>query len=358
MLVVLFVCLWAFLTSAAVYGAHSRNDWGLNTFGNDVVIAFIWAMFLLGPFFVRMFRSRGIIVIRRIVRAIPRISIPISLALVALVLFTMAVEAELGLEGATEVPTGAEFVFLLVFLFLGSYIASLLLCLVGYVMFMGLVGLVYLVTVGFAPPFLRRVRAITSGERWYGRALAWLFFIPDSLDTSTLRGTMPVEEEGFPWHRFRRAVAWQSIFAMLVAVLVSLNPLLLESLSVDSLFNLVDNAHILVPLLFLPLLVFQRLGVVIDGPARDFSLYVGIRTRLVRTFLAVGTMVLFIRMALRDLDPEMLLIRLGGYALVSILLISVLTWLYFNFVEHHLASQVVQRAPWLVEGDEGRRDLQ
>jgi hypothetical protein len=225
--------------------------------------------------------------------------------------------------------------------------------LLGYVMCMGLVGMVYLFTVGLAPPFLRRVRDLTDGDRWYGTLLGWLFFIPDNLDTRTLNATAPEVERVFPWTRFKRAVAWQTIFALLVVILVSLNPFLLDAVSIETLFEIMNNAHVIVPLLFLPVLIVLRLKVKIDAPVKDFYIYIGIRTRLVRTFLAIGTLVLFIRLALKDLDPEMVVLNLIGYSFLAIIIISAFTWLYFNFVENQLAFKVIERAPWLLDGEEG-----
>lgn len=350
--IVLFLGIWAFLATGAIYKAITTGNWGLTTFGYDLMITFIWATFLMGMFFVRMFWRTGIVSFRRMWRATVRYSLIFGLIFVVLILMSMIYAPEIDPEGEeVDIPEGGEFVAMLVFIYIGGYITGIVMVLVGYILCMGLVGMIYLFTVGFAPPFLRRVRNLTHGDRWYGRVMEWLFLIPDNLDTSTLHATSPVEEHSFPWQRFRMAVGWQAIFALLIAILVSLNPFLLKVVSLDTLFEIMNNAHIIVPMLFLPILVMLRLRVSIKGPIKDFSLYIGIRTRLVRTFLAIGTLLLFIRLALEDVDPEQLLFRLVGYTTISVIMVSTFTWLYFNFVENQLAFKVVDRAPWLVEGE-------
>ena len=352
--IVLFLGIWAFLTSGAIYNAYTTGVWGLTTFGYDLMVTFIWSTFLMGIFFVRMFWGKGIMSFRKMFKLMLKGSL--VFAFFFMIVIYLALWYAAGLDVEEDVPAVPEddvLVYALIGIFIGGIIAGLLIFLMGYVMCMGLVGMIYLSTVGFAPPFLRRVRNLTAGDKWYGSALEWLFFIPDNLDTGTLAATAPVVEEEFPWARFKRAVAWQTIFALLIAILVSLNPFLLDVVTIETLFNIMNNAHVIVPMLFLPVLVVLRLRVRIEGPVKDFHLYIGIRTRLVRTFLAIGSLVLFIRLALKDLDLEMVVLNLMGYFFIAITIISAFTWLYFNFVENQLAFKVVERAPWLVEGEEG-----
>jgi hypothetical protein len=350
----LFFGIWGFLISGAIIKAATTGAWGLSTFGYDILLTFTWSTFLMGIFFVRMFWGKGIMAFGQMFKLMLKGALLVAMIFVVIffLVFTYADGPELEDEDLTALE-GPELAVALFFIFLGGYLAGLMIFLLGYVMCMGLVGMVYLFTVGLAPPFLRRVRDLTDGDRWYGTLLGWLFFIPDNLDTRTLNATAPEVERVFPWTRFKRAVAWQTIFALLVVILVSLNPFLLDAVSIETLFEIMNNAHVIVPLLFLPVLIVLRLKVKIDAPVKDFYIYIGIRTRLVRTFLAIGTLVLFIRLALKDLDPEMVLLNLIGYSFLAIIIISAFTWLYFNFVENQLAFKVIERAPWLLDGEEG-----
>ena len=352
--IVLFLGLWAFLTSAAIYKAYTRGVWGLTAFGYDLLITFTFSTFLMGIFFVRMFWGKGIISFRGMFNMMLKGSILFAIFFLTIIYLALSYSNDEDLADEDfDVLEGPELAIALVVMFIMFYFVGLLIFLIGFVMCMGLVGMVYLLTVGFAPPFLRRVRNLTTGDRWYGGVLEWLFFIPDNLDTGTLAATAPVVEDKFPWARFKRAVGLQMIFALLIAVLVSLNPFLLDIVSIETLFEIMNNAQVIVPILFLPVLVVLRLKVKIEGPVKDFFIYLGIRTRLVRTFLAIGTLVLFIRLALKDLDPETVLLSMLGYSFLAIILISAFTWLYFNFVENQLAFKVIERAPWLVDGEKG-----
>lgn len=351
--IVLFLAFWTALNAYAVWEAWDSGDWGLTTFGYDLLVAFIWATFLMGAFFLRIFRGEAIVPFRYLLRKMTLAALVFGVVLV--IIFRVAMMLALFDDPEVDdLPVGVAMVTILIIVFIGGFLAGLLSLLLGYVMCMGLVGVIYLLSVGMVPPFMRRVRNLTGGDRWYGGVISWLFFIPDNLDTSTLHATMPVREEAFPWARFRRAVGWQVLFALLVAILVSLNPFLLDAVSLDTLFNIMDNAHIIVPMIFLPAMVFLRLQARIEAPIKDFQIYIGIRKRLVRTFLAIGTVVIFIRMAIKDLDPFMLLAHLFLYSIISITLIATFTFLYFNYFENRLAQKVVERAPWLVQdGEDG-----
>jgi hypothetical protein len=345
----LFLVIWALLSVYAVWRATQTGKWGLTTFGNDLLSAFIWSTFAMGAFFLWMFKGEGIVPFRLILKRMVQASLVFGFVTIFLLYYAVTLEVQ---DNPDEtMPTGASLVLAILVFYLVGLLICLLSLLIVYVVTMGLVGVIYLFTVGMAPAFLRRVRNLTEGDRWYCSIFTWLFFIPENLDTSTLHADRPVREEEFPWAKFRRAVGWQMLFALLVAILVSLNPFLLEAVSIETLFNILDSAHIIVPMIFLPSMVFLRLNARIDGPVKDFHIYSGIRTRLVRTFLAIGSVVIFIRLALKDLDPEMLLLHLTLYSIISLSMIIAFTWLYLNYVETRLTERVLERAPWLLDDD-------
>ena len=53
------------------------------------------------------------------------------------------------------------------------------------------------------------------------------------------------------------------------------------------------SGFIIVPIVVFPWLITERIDARIEGPIKDFRLYAGIRSRLIRTFLALGTLMIF-----------------------------------------------------------------
>ena len=80
-----------------------------------------------------------------------------------------------------------------------------------------------------------------------------------------------------------------------VAVYVSLNPFLLRIAEIEELISLMTSGFIIVPIVVFPWLITKRLEAKIDGPVKDYYLHQGIRSRLLRTFLALGTLMIFVR---------------------------------------------------------------
>lgn len=348
-LVYLFVGIFLFFASAVVVGAYLADDWKLSLFVSNLMSSFIFTFLIFGFFVTRKFGKMGIIRFKRIFRKMVLISLPFGLVFMAVMAYVIHyLDVNDPGSDPSGAPTEAEWVVVLIALYIGGFIAGLVAMLVGFLVCMGTVGAIYLFMVGMAPLFLRRVRDITSGVHIGARGLAWLFLVPTNLDTGTLHVTSPVWEERFPRARFRNAVAWQVIFSILVAVLVSLNPFLLDVISIEQLFELMNSAHIIVPLLFLPTLVILRLRARIEGPVKDFPLYEGMRSRLVRTFLAIGTIVIFVRMALEEIPLETWFLHFTIYSVVSVTFILAFTFLWFNYFEYELAKRVAERVPELV----------
>jgi len=167
--IILFLGLWAFLTSAAFYKAYTTGVWGLTTFGSDLLFTFTLSTFLMGIFFVRMFWGKGIMSFRKMFRNMLKGSLVFTIFFLAIIYLVLVYsdEADLSDEDASALE-GYEIVIAIVVMFIGFYFVGLFVFLVGFVMCMGLVGIVYLLTVGFAPPFLRRVR--TPLRRWWRRS--------------------------------------------------------------------------------------------------------------------------------------------------------------------------------------------
>ena len=210
-----------------------------------------------------------------------------------------------------------------------------------------MVGVIYLFDAGVVPVLIRWVKRITGRDHLGARALGWLLLIPDNLDTGTLTVDTPKEETTFPWDRFKLVVFWQLVSGLIIATYLNFNPFILDSLGPEQLFNLVNNALGIIPLLVIPWFVILRLNVRIDGPVKDFTLYGGIRSRMLRTFLVIGSLLIFIRITIEEIGVGEVLLNFTAY-IISLALFSVLfSFVYFNFFENELAKRVVKRLPWM-----------
>jgi hypothetical protein len=258
---------------------------------------------------------------------------------------------EIGMGVSDETLTTGEWIGMTTVLFIGAFLAVLLSFVLAMVFLFGFIGVIYLFMAGLAPLLLRWIRRITMRGHLKARTLGWLLLIPEHLDTGTLQVKAVKPEDEFPWGRFQRAFLWQVFFGLMIAVYVSLNPFFLRGAEIEELFNLMSNGFAIVSILVLPWFITLRLDARIEGPVRDFKVYEGIRSRMLRTFLAIGTIMIFLRFALEDLSPEKLLVNFAQYTIIIVLFTLLITYIYFNFFENDLAAKVVERLPWMEEDE-------
>jgi len=208
---------------------------------------------------------------------------------------------------------------------------------------------------------IRRLSRATTDEakkkdpaRYYKySALAWIFNIPDILETAELRLGTPARSKRFPWPAFWRAMGWSVLFGTVITIDISFSPFLLESFSIQQLISVTSVASIFIPWLVLPWFIFRKLGAGIPGPSRTFLLYDGLRSRVFGSLVAVGTLVTLIRLALRDVDPMTILISFFSYYASFLLISTIFAFVYFNYFEDGLAVDVANRYDRLEEKEEG-----
>jgi hypothetical protein len=96
----------------------------------------------------------------------------------------------------------------------------------------------------------------------------------------------------------------------------------------------------------------------IPGITKDFQLFRGIRSRILQTFVALGTIVVFIRLALREHDPATIFGSFLSYYIMLGLFSVYFAFVYFNFFEIDLARETekAREAARLEAGRSGRHN--
>lgn len=356
-LLYLFFGILLFLWSGVIVGAFVSGEWSPIPLVERLIGVINFTCFMMVIFLVGKFKGLGVIPFRVMWRFILYASLVSALIVSVVFMMDAADVIDVGMseEEFTEASSNGELALIIVVLFF--VFSGIIFVITGVVtlIMMGFVGVLYLFMVGLVPLDLRWVKRITMRGHLKARALAWVLLIPEHLDTGTLTIRTPERESEFPWRRFWFAMTWMMAFNILVAVYVSLNPFFLRSASLEELIGFMTSGYIIVPIVVIPWLAIERLDARIEGPVKDFRLYEGIRSRLVRTFLTLGTLMIFIRFALEDISMERILYNFGGYIAFSFLLIFAITFIYFNYFEFELARTIADRLPGLMREDEGFR---
>jgi len=195
------------------------------------------------------------------------------------------------------------------------------------------------------PGFLHNLRTVSFTRKAGLVAMAegWTVALPRVLDPATLRlEPQPLDGKAAKT-RFVQAMVWQLVLGMLLAVYISLNPVLLQSMSFSQTFSLVSITSILVPLLILPWSTLEALGARVDGVREDFFLYKGARTRMMQTVVALGTIFLIVRLAVQEIGADVIFWQLAGYSLTLFIVSGLVSFAYFNYFEKDLVEELRDR---------------
>jgi len=242
----------------------------------------------------------------------------------------------------------------LIGLYIGMFIAVFIIFVVLLFFGFGMIGVLSALERGITPEILHHISRITPYttdsmkkkdiKAYIGYSvLRWFFIIPSSLDTKTLMISHVKPKKQFPWPILKKALMWQILLGVIVIIYISLNPFFLEVTSYQSLFNIASNTSVMIPLIILPWFVLHRMNVRIKGPVKDFHLYSGIAYRMYRTFVTLGTLIIIIRLALKNVNPQEVITAFPIYYMFFVTIIFIITFVYFNYFENDLSKDIANR---------------
>ncbi len=291
-------------------------------------------------------RKSGLVLRRRILRLMA-IS---SVAITALTLAGLALIIIFDLE-VVEFGDASPAILLIagIVIVIALFVTYLLLIMVVFLAIFGTMGVMSAVERSLAPWTLRQIARLSSDKKpsLVSRGIRWLFDVPDVLDTTTLSIRPAKPRTYVSLSDLKTPVLWQLFFGFILAIYMSFNPFVSDRspAALLSIFSLLTTASILIPLIILPWFLFMRLGAGIRGQTKPFTLYNGIRSRVFQSYLAVGTIVIFVRLSIQEISIAletyvaafaMFMVTLLGAALLS-------TFVYYNYFENELVVDVVDR---------------
>ncbi len=313
---------------------------------NPILNGLVTIFLVTGVFSLRFYGKYGIISTKDVLKAL--LGISFFLTVLTLVVGYSLYSPFLLPIFRDYIPSVGSFLMpvMIFFLFLFSYLIGFFFLLLQS---FGLVSVIVLFQRKYFPHIFKDIRR-TTGTREddeeflktaYHDLLSWIFHIPKALDTGKITIEKKAFKDRFPRKNFWRAFFLESILAVVIAIYISLNPLLLAERSLSELFALASAASYFIPVIVIPLFIFWRLGVKIPGPAADFYLFEGARSRLLGLILTLGTILLFLRLAVRTFDPELLLYSFLFYFAGFLVNTFFITFVYFNYFENSLAKDLL-----------------
>jgi hypothetical protein len=290
------------------------------------------------------YEDRGIVPAKRMVKLFAKVALVVAIVPTAYLLYFEVAPA---VESSIELTVAAFAIYLAMVLAL--FLVQFIFMMVGF----GLMAVVFIAQKRFTSETLASIKGITANTEDPTKIkvqkkgmefpiLHWLYAIPDVLDTGTLTIDRVIPRDKFPWKPFFAALKWQIIFSLVLAIYVSLNPFLLDWSDIAGRFSLSANLSIIIPMFILPWFIFLRLNARIKGPVRDFKLFNGIKGRLASTLIAFGTLIVFIRFALRDIGALEVIQGIFAFYPILVAVIAFVTFVYFNNFEDSLARTTLR----------------
>lgn len=244
----------------------------------------------------------------------------------------------------TTVPgiivTGIGFIIVLFFTFLAVGLAAMIVA-------FGVIGVMSAAERRLTPWILSEIieQGASQNPSLIGRAVKWLFDIPDVLDSRTL-SLAPAAPRGWVgWSDLKAPVFWQLFFGFVLAVYISLNPFFSNRSpqALLAIFSALSTAAILIPVVVLPWFVYKSLGASIKGQTKPFTLFNGIRARIFQSYLALGTIVILVRLSFSEVAVAFATYLTGFAAFTASLLgVSLIcTFVYVNYFENDLVEDII-----------------
>jgi hypothetical protein len=246
----------------------------------------------------------------------------------------------------------------LILMFIGLYLGGFLAAFLTFLLFLfygfGIIAVLSIFIRSKTPDMLVEITKITDNlqkskknenrRKYMGFVwLGWAFGIPDVLDTSTLRIKEVDFNEDFSKQDFRKAVLWQFFFGLVLVIYISFSPFLLDYVNMQQLFSISSISTTFIPLLILPWFIYLKLDAKIRGPVKDFKLFNGLSSRMFQTLVAFGTILLLIRMALRNPEFVEVMFSFVMFFIFFIPGVFIGTFVYFNYFQNDLASDIARK---------------
>ena len=167
------------------------------------------------------------------------------------------------------------------------------------------------------------------------RMIAFLFNVPEDLDTRNITMDYELNRTKIPWKEAGNSMSLGLMVGMFIWIYISMNPTFMDLSMETSIPLLMFTLILYIPVIVMPWSIFRSLNVRIETSYRDFKIYSGIRATLQRMAVPVVAALFFVLVAINtsDIMTVAFYIFLSAAMIVAILaLVSVLYYWIFEAV--------------------------
>ncbi len=175
------------------------------------------------------------------------------------------------------------------------------------------------------------------------RLVAFLFNVPDDLDTRNITFNYSLRRTKIPWKEMGGSMSLGLMIGMFIWIYISMNPMFIN-LSTGSNIPLFMFALILyIPVLVMPWVIFKSLNVRIETNYRDFKVYNGIKATLKRMAVPVFAALMYVIVAINTSNIMSVLYYIVLSAIMIVSIIGFVSMLYYLVFESSIINDIVSK---------------
>lgn len=177
----------------------------------------------------------------------------------------------------------------------------------------------------------------------WDKMVAFLFNVPDDLDTRNITMNYNVQRASIPWKEMFQTITMALMLGMCIWIYLSMNPAFMSEDTFTSIPIFMFSLVLVIPLLVLPFTIFKSLDVRVETNYRSFHIHSGVMETLKRMALPVGATLIFILLAINKSDPVQVITYIGASALAIVFVVGYTCILYYTTNERPLINDIVTK---------------
>jgi len=192
---------------------------------------------------------------------------------------------------------------------------------------------------------LRRIEYINVKSKLSlkDKLTAFLFNIPEDLDTRNITMDYELSRTKFPWREVGNSLTLGMMVGMFIWIYISMNPSFMN-LSIETSIPLLMFTLILyIPILVMPWSIFRSLNVRIETGYRDFKVYNGIRATLQRMAVPIVAALFFVLVAINTSDIRAVAFYIFLSAAMIVVILTAVSVLYYWIFEAVIINDIVSK---------------
>lgn len=175
------------------------------------------------------------------------------------------------------------------------------------------------------------------------KLIAFLFNIPEDLDTRNITMDYELSRTKIPWREVGNSISLGLMVGMFIWIYISMNPTFMD-LSIEASVPLLMFTLILyIPVLVMPWSIFRSLNVRIESNYRDFKVYNGIRATLQRMAVPVVAALFFVMVAINTSDIGAVAFYILLSAAMIVVILTLVSMLYYWVFEAVIINDIVSK---------------